>query len=87
MPGLVPGISLSLIRRTLGERMDGRDKPGHDVLGFPAMHAKFSIGTLALGSNEIERRLTLGGERVVLGLGERSDFCHVTRPVSGTFVP
>ena len=49
MPGLVPGISLSQTRRTLGERVDGRDKPGHDVLGFPAMHTSFSIRTL--GSN------------------------------------
>ena len=46
MPGLVPGISLSQTRRTLGERVDGRDKPGHDVLGFPAMHTNFSIRTL-----------------------------------------
>ena len=45
--GLVPGISLSQTRRTLGERVDGRDKPGHDVLGFPAMHTNFSIRTLA----------------------------------------
>ena len=47
MPGLVPGISLSQPRRTLGERVDGRDKPGHDVLGFPVMHTNFSIRTLA----------------------------------------
>ena len=46
MPGLVPGISLSQTRRTLGERVDGRDKPDHDVLGFPAMHTNFSIRTL-----------------------------------------
>ena len=46
MPGLVPGISLSQTRRTLGERVDGRDKPGHDVLGFPAMHTNLSIRTL-----------------------------------------
>ena len=46
MPGLVPGISLSQTRRTLGERVDGRDKPGHDVLGFPGMHTNFSIRTL-----------------------------------------
>ena len=45
--GFVPGISLSQTRRTLGERVDGRDKPGHDVLGFPAMHTNFSIRTLA----------------------------------------
>ena len=47
MPGLVPGISLSQTRRTLGERVDGRDKLGHDVLGFPAMHTNLSIRTLA----------------------------------------
>ena len=45
--GLVPAISLSQTRRTLGERVDGRDKPGHDVLGFLAMHTNFSIRTLA----------------------------------------
>ena len=46
MPGLVPGISFSQAGRTLGERVDGRDKPGHDVLGFPAFHTNFSIRTL-----------------------------------------
>ena len=27
--------------------MDGRDKPGHDVVGFAARRVNFSIGTLA----------------------------------------
>ena len=46
MPGLVAGIPLSQTHRTLGEGVDGRDKPGHDVSGFPAKHTNFSIGTL-----------------------------------------
>ena len=65
MPGLVPGISLSQTRRTLGERVDGRDKPGHDVLGFPAMHTNFSIRTLALQTlsltPELEHSVTFAG--------------------------
>ena len=35
MPGPVPGISLNQAHRTLGNRVDGRDKPGHDEKGAP----------------------------------------------------
>ena len=35
MPGLDPGISLSRTHRTLGKRVDGRIKCGHDVVGAP----------------------------------------------------
>ena len=34
MPGLVPGISRSQTRRTLGKHMDGRNTSGHDGRGY-----------------------------------------------------
>ena len=36
MPGLDPGISLRRTHRTLGKRVDGRIKCGHDVVGGAA---------------------------------------------------
>ena len=36
MPGLVPGISLGRVSRMWGNRVDGRNKSGHDVWGVPS---------------------------------------------------
>jgi len=33
MPGLVPGISFRQASPSLGKRVDGRNKCGHDVVG------------------------------------------------------
>ena len=82
MPGLVPGISLSQTRRTLGERVDGRDKPGHDVLGFPAMHTNFSIRTLAeLALRRQPQQLThdLGTSRLAQATAAHSALVEVER--------
>ena len=37
LPRTYPGISLSQAHRTLGKRVDGRNKCGHDVLGGDAI--------------------------------------------------
>ena len=39
------GLSKTLAGRRQGTPVDGRDKPGHDVLGVPAIRTNFSIET------------------------------------------
>ena len=40
------GLSKTLAGRRRGTPVDGRDKPGHDVVGVLAIRTDFSIGTL-----------------------------------------